>query len=116
MCQLHIIILYYIVLRLRLLDAISSWVERSIWVDLTHATLRADVDAQAELCEWTLQHFPHMDEHRMQNVTYVDALKKSKDAFHCLPRKYMRPSLTSYLQRMLNYLSPGVVLGVRILD
>ena len=82
------------------------------WVDLTHAALRDDRDGQMQLADSMQQKYPHLEQRNLQSMSFIDALKIAKANFHSIPKKSMRPSLVAYMERTLNYLSPGVVVGV----
>lgn len=97
---------------LRLLDCISLWTERACYVEMVHCTLRGDTAGHTELSQWMCARFQHLELRKLTEMDYVTALSTAKSSFQHIPRKLLRPALEVFLQRTLNYLSPGVVIGV----
>lgn len=88
------------------------WVERISIVEIVHCILRGDEEKKASLASWMAQKFQHLECKGLTHIDYVAALKWAKSSFTNIPRKIMRPSLVVYLARTLDYLMPGVVIGV----
>ena len=84
-------------------------------VELVHCTLRKDEESRSETIEWMHRRFPSTMSMNLQSLDYLTALRNAKSVFANIPRKIMRASLTIFLAKFLNYLTPGVVLGVRFL-
>ena len=101
---------------LRLVQNIGQWVLRVDYACLTHCALRGDRDGQQKLAAEMKGMFPDIADSNLEAMGYLDCLKIAKSHFANIPRKGMRPSLAGFLDRMLNYLSPGVVIGVGPLD
>ena len=83
-------------------------------MNLTHLALRGDMKGQGELAESMRARFTSCSVYNLENMSYVDALKTAKAKLQHIPRKSMTPALSSYLDRYINYLSPGVVIGVPV--
>lgn len=96
----------------RIVASIVTWAERISWVELMHCALRDDQDAQKKMATWMCDHFPMLKQSELAFMSFPDVLKRNKDYFNHIPRKLMSPSLVAFLEKMLNYLSAGVVLGV----
>lgn len=92
------------------------WGERVALVELLHCTVRYDAKGQEEIAEWLCANFPHLEHLNLHSISYLVALKTAKAHFQNIPRKLMRPSLVKFMAKYLDYLSPGVVLGVSDLD
>lgn len=99
----------------RHVDLIQTWVERAYWIDLVHAALRGDRQQQSELAEEMALKCIHLNKDELEHISYTDALRRCKAVYMNVPRKNMSPSLLRYLELKLNYLTPGVVLGVSYL-
>lgn len=96
----------------RILDLIATWAERAYWVDIVHAALKGDADGQAAVAAKMEALFPHVDKASMSAVTYAEALRHCKNSYLNVPHKSMSPSLVQFLDLKLNYLTPGVLLGI----
>ena len=97
------------------MNLIEGWTEKALWIDLVHVTLRGDVKQQIALADSMAGKFTHLEAADLANITYADALRRCKGFFLNVPRKTMSPQLLNFLDRNLNYLTPGVVLGIRVL-
>ena len=99
----------------RFIEALLWWCDRIAWVELVHITLRGDQASQSQHAAWMSQCFENYSQSELASMSYPSALRICKEYFAHLPRKLMKPSLSAYLNRMLNYLTEGVVLGVSLL-
>ena len=102
--------------QLRYMDLIETWAERSFWIDLVHATLQGSASAQLQLASKMVSLFPTLNKEQLEKISYSDALRHCKGFFLNVPRKSMCPSLLRFLELNLNYLTPGVILGIGHLD
>lgn len=96
----------------RILDHILVWAEKIEWVDLVHITLRGDYKAQQEQAARMKEVFPHLSAMNLEQIDFQTALKQAKTCFFYLSKQAMNKALQSYLDLKLNYLSPGIVVGV----
>ena len=100
----------------RILEMISEWVERASWVYLMHFALRGEVKKQQKLAAEMADSFPHLDEAEMTSMGFTDLLRRCKNTYLNVPRKHMSPSLIRFLDRNVNYLTPGVIVGLGYLN
>ncbi len=99
----------------RLVGLIEGWTEKALWIDLVHIALRGDSKQQEVLANSMAEKFSHLEASDLATITYVDALRRCKGFFLNVAHKTMSPQLVNFLDRTLNYLTPGVVLGIRVL-
>lgn len=90
-----------------------AWVERIEWVNLVHISLKGNEEQQQRQAERMSSWFDHLEYDRVAKIAFPEAVRHAKSFFTNVPKKTMRPSLVSFMERTLNYLSAGVVLGVR---
>ena len=98
------------------MEMIEMWAERSFWIDLVHATLQGNTPSQLQIVSKMASFFPAVNQSDLEKITYSEALRHCKNFFLNVPRKSMSPSLVRYLELNLNYLTPGVILGIGHLD
>lgn len=94
------------------MELIETWAERSFWIDLVHATLQGNACSQLQIASKMVSLFPILDKNELEKISYSDALRHCKNFFLNVPRKSMCPALLRFLELNLNYLTPGVVLGI----
>ena len=103
LCNLHLF---------RIVDLILVWVGKIDWVELVHIILRGDHKAQKEHAARMKEVFPHLSLMNLEQVDFQTALKQAKTCFFYLSKQAMNKALQSFLDLKLNYLSPGIVVGV----
>ena len=92
---------------------VAVWAERISWVELTHFALRSDSQSQQQLALWMADQFPDTCTGReLGTLQYIELVKTVRSVFCSLPRKTLGHSLDAFMERMVNYLTPGIVLGV----
>ena len=98
----------------RMMELVHMWVERIEWVNLCHITLRGDAEKQVEQAMLMAGQFEHLEFERLERISFPEAVRHTKGFFLNTPKKLFRPSLVQFLEGRLNYLTPGVVLGLRV--
>ena len=97
---------------LRIVDAIEMWAERACWIDLVHAALKGNAELQSDIASNMGTLFHRGDTSSLAVISYTDAVRHCKNEYVNVPRKTMSPELVKYLELNLNYLTPGVILGI----
>lgn len=81
-----------------------------------HFALRGEVKQQRKLAAEMAVSFPHLEEGELAVMNFVDLLRRCKNTYLNVPKKYMSPSLIRFLDLHLHYLTPGVVVGLGFLN
>ena len=111
-CFVYFVYSQTLIVAPRLLDLIVQWCERIDWATLVHLALQAANEKQTVHAADMARKYPHLNEQQLADMGFPEALQRAKAFFLNVPRKLMRPSLTLWLDRMLSYLSTGVVIGL----
>lgn len=96
----------------KVFNLIREWAQRILYVDLVHFALRSQSTEQHCHALYMKKLFPELSRHDLETVDYSTLIVNIRNTFMHIPLAKQNDSLSSFIGRSLQYLTPKMLVGL----